>query len=127
VTTPEFSALRDADRVVGFLEANLFTYIKLILNRIRQSMLKNNDMMSVEDVLDILSVKLIGVIPDDEQVIVSTNKGEPLVLSDKASLAGTAYMNVAKRLEGNEVEFLQLESPPKGIFARLSSWISGNY
>jgi septum site-determining protein MinD len=90
-------------------------------------MVKNNDMMSVEDVLDILSVKLIGVIPDDEQVIVSTNKGEPLVLSDKASLAGTAYMNVAKRLEGNEVEFLQLESPPKGIFARLSSWISGNY
>ncbi|MFN6067379.1 MAG: septum site-determining protein MinD, partial [Pseudanabaena sp.] len=127
VTTPEISAVRDADRVVGLLEANRITDIKLILNRIRPSMVKNNDMMSVEDVLDILSVKLIGVIPDDEQVIVSTNKGEPLVLSDKASLAGTAYMNVAKRLEGNEVEFLQLESPPKGIFARLSSWISGNY
>ena len=74
----------------------------------------------------LLSVKLIGVIPDDEQVIVSTNKGEPLVLSDKPSLAGTAYTNVAKRLEGKEVEFLKLEAPPKGIFARLSSWISGN-
>jgi septum site-determining protein MinD len=126
VTTPEISAVRDADRVVGLLEANRITDIKLILNRIRPAMVKNNDMMSVEDVLDILSVKLIGVIPDDEQVIVSTNKGEPLVLSDKPSLAGTAYMNVAKRLEGREVEFLQLEAPPKGILARLSSWISGN-
>ncbi|MFM7887216.1 MAG: septum site-determining protein MinD [Pseudanabaena sp.] len=126
VTTPEISAVRDADRVVGLLEANRITDIKLILNRIRPTMVKNNDMMSVEDVLDILSVKLIGVIPDDEQVIVSTNKGEPLVLSEKASLAGTAYMNVAKRLEGKEVEFLQLEAPPKGILARLSNWISGN-
>jgi septum site-determining protein MinD len=126
VTTPEISAVRDADRVVGLLEANRITDIKLILNRIRPAMVKNNDMMSVEDVLDILSVKLIGVIPDDEQVIVSTNKGEPLVLSDKPSLAGTAYMNVAKRLEGRDVEFLQLEAPPKGIFERLSNWISGN-
>ncbi|MEI6064699.1 MAG: septum site-determining protein MinD [Pseudanabaena sp. ELA748] len=126
VTTPEISAVRDADRVVGLLEANRITDIKLILNRIRPAMVKNNDMMSVEDVLDILSVKLIGVIPDDEQVIVSTNKGEPLVLSDKPSLAGTAYENVAKRLEGKNVEFLQLEAPPKGLFARLSNWISGN-
>lgn len=126
VTTPEISAVRDADRVVGLLEANRITDIKLILNRIRPAMVKNNDMMSVEDVLDILSVKLIGVIPDDEQVIVSTNKGEPLVLSDKPSLAGTAYENVAKRLEGKNVEFLQLEAPPKGLLARLSNWISGN-
>jgi septum site-determining protein MinD len=126
VTTPEISAVRDADRVVGLLEANRITDIKLILNRIRPAMVKNNDMMSVEDVLDILSVKLIGVIPDDEQVIVSTNKGEPLVLSDKPSLAGTAYENVAKRLEGREVEFLQLEAAPKGFFARLTNWISGN-
>jgi septum site-determining protein MinD len=126
VTTPEISAVRDADRVIGLLEANRITDIKLILNRIRPAMVKNNDMMSVEDVLDILSVKLIGVIPDDEQVIVSTNKGEPLVLSDKPSLAGTAYENVAKRLEGKNIEFLQLEVPPKGLLARLSNWISGN-
>ncbi|MFN8969283.1 MAG: septum site-determining protein MinD, partial [Pseudanabaena sp.] len=95
-------------------------------NRIRPAMVQNNDMMNVEDVLDILSVKLIGVIPDDEQVIVSTNKGEPLVLSDKPSLAGTAYENVAKRLEGKNIEFLKLEAPPKGFFARLTNWISGN-
>ncbi len=126
VTTPEISAVRDADRVVGLLESNRITDIKLIVNRLRPAMVKNNDMMSVEDVLDILSVKLIGVIPDDEQVIVSTNKGEPLVLAEKPSLAGTAYMNVAKRLEGREVEFLKLETPPKGIFARLTNWISGN-
>ncbi len=126
VTTPEISAVRDADRVVGLLEANRITDIKLILNRIRPAMVKNNDMMSVEDVLDILSVKLIGAIPDDEQVIVSTNKGEPLVLSDKPSLAGTAYENVARRLEGQEVAFLELEVPPKGFFAKLTSWITGN-
>ncbi|NUN63972.1 septum site-determining protein MinD [Pseudanabaena biceps] len=126
VTTPEISAVRDADRVVGLLEANRITDIKLILNRIRPAMVKNNDMMSVEDVLDILSVKLIGVIPDDEQVIVSTNKGEPLVLSEKLSMAGIAYENVAKRLEGREVEFLKLEAPPKGFFAKLTSWITGN-
>lgn len=126
VTTPEISAVRDADRVVGLLESNRITDIKLIVNRLRPAMVKNNDMMSVEDVLDILSVKLIGVIPDDEQVIVSTNKGEPLVLAEKPSLAGLAYMNVAKRLEGREVEFLKLEAPPKGIFARLTNWISGN-
>ncbi len=126
VTTPEISAVRDADRVIGLLESNRITDIKLIVNRIRPAMVKNNDMMSVEDVLDILSVKLIGVIPDDEQVIVSTNKGEPLVLAEKLSLAGMAYMNVAKRLEGREVEFLKLETPPKGIFARLTNWISGN-
>ena len=126
VTTPEISAVRDADRVVGLLEANRITDIKLILNRIRPAMVQNNDMMNVEDVLDILSVKLIGVIPDDEQVIVSTNKGEPLVLSDKPSLAGTAYENVAKRLEGKNIEFLKLEAPPKGYFARLTNWISGN-
>ena len=126
VTTPEISAVRDADRVIGLLESNRITDIKLIVNRIRPAMVKNNDMMSVEDVLDILSVKLIGVIPDDEQVIVSTNKGEPLVLAEKLSLAGMAYMNVAKRLEGREVEFLKLETPPKGILARLTNWISGN-
>jgi len=126
VTTPEISAVRDADRVIGLLESNRITDIKLIVNRIRPAMVKNNDMMSVEDVLDILSVKLIGVIPDDEQVIVSTNKGEPLVLAEKLSLAGMAYINVAKRLEGREVEFLKLETPPKGIFARLTNWISGN-
>lgn len=126
VTTPEISAVRDADRVIGLLESNRITDIKLIENRIRPAMVKNNDMMSVEDVLDILSVKLIGVIPDDEQVIVSTNKGEPLVLAEKLSLAGMAYINVAKRLEGREVEFLKLETPPKGIFARLTNWISGN-
>lgn len=126
VTTPEISAVRDADRVVGLLEANRITDIKLILNRIRPAMVKNNDMMSVEDVLDILSVKLIGVIPDDEQVIVSTNKGEPLVLAEKLSMAGIAYENVAKRLEGRNVEFLELEAPPKGFFAKLTSWITGN-
>jgi len=126
VTTPEISAVRDADRVIGLLEANRIKDIKLILNRLRPAMVKNNDMMSVEDVLEILSVKLIGVIPEDEQVIVSTNKGEPLVLAEKLSLAGIAYDNTAQRLDGKEVEFMNLTAPSDSILARLGRWLKGN-
>jgi septum site-determining protein MinD len=89
-------------------------------------MVKNNDMMSVEDVLEILSVKLIGVIPEDEQVIVSTNKGEPLVLAEKLSLAGEAYDNTAKRLDGIEVEFMDFTAANNSIFARFGRWLRGN-
>jgi septum site-determining protein MinD len=126
VTTPEISAVRDADRVIGLLEANRIKDIKLIINRLRPAMVKNNDMMSVEDVLEILSVKLIGVIPDDEQVIVSTNRGEPLVLSEKLALAGIAYENTAKRLDGKEVEFLDLDAPRDTLLSRVQRWLTGN-
>lgn len=126
VTTPEISAVRDADRVIGLLEANRITDIKLIINRLRPAMIKNNDMMTVEDVLEILSVKLIGVIPDDEQVIVSTNKGEPLVLLEKPPLAGIAYEHTAQRLDGKTIEFLDLEAANQSFFGRLKRWLSGN-
>ncbi len=119
VTTPEISAVRDADRVIGLLEANRIREIRLIINRLRPAMVKSNDMMSVEDVLEILSVKLLGVIPDDEQVIVSTNRGEPLVLAEKPSLAGKAYQNIAERLEGKEVPFLDLDETNRSFLARL--------
>jgi septum site-determining protein MinD len=119
VTTPEVSAVRDADRVVGLLEANGVKAIRLVINRIRPTMVQANDMMSVEDVQEILAVPLIGIVPDDEKVIVSTNKGEPLVLSETPSLAGTAFDNIARRLEGEKIEFLDLNVANDSFFAKL--------
>lgn len=124
VTTPEIAAVRDADRVVGLLEANGVRKVGLIINRIRPEMVEANDMMSVEDVQELLAVPLVGVIPDDERVIVSTNRGEPLVLSEEPSRAGEAYSNIARRLEGETVEFLDLSVPPKGIFSRLRNLLN---
>ena len=119
VTTPEIAAVRDADRVVGLLEAHNVKRIHLIVNRIRPAMVQANDMMSVQDVREILAIPLLGVVPDDERVIVSTNRGEPLVLSENPSLAGTAYENIARRLEGEKVEFLDLNPPPENFFTRI--------
>jgi septum site-determining protein MinD len=119
VTTPEISAVRDADRVIGLLEANNIKQIRLIVNRLRPHMVQANDMMSVEDVREILSIPLLGIIPDDERVITSTNKGEPLVLADTPSLAGTAFDNIVRRLEGETVEFLDLSVKNDGFFSRL--------
>ncbi|MBW4508792.1 MAG: septum site-determining protein MinD [Scytonematopsis contorta HA4267-MV1] len=120
VTTPEIAAVRDADRVVGLLEAQGVKRINLIVNRIRPAMVRANDMMSVHDVQELLAVPLIGVVPDDERVIVSTNRGEPLVLSENnQSLAATAIENITRRLQGETVEFLDLDSPNDSIFSRL--------
>jgi septum site-determining protein MinD len=120
VTTPEIAAVRDADRVVGLLEAQGVKRINLIVNRIRPAMVRANDMMSVQDVQELLAVPLIGVVPDDERVIVSTNRGEPLVLSENnQSLAATAIENITRRLQGETVEFLDLDSPNDSIFSRL--------
>jgi len=119
VTTPEISSVRDADRVVGLLEAEGIKKMHLIINRIRPVMVKANDMMSVQDVQELLAIPLIGVIPDDERVIVSTNRGEPLVLAENPSLAGIAFENIARRLEGETVEFLDLDVPGDNILAKL--------
>lgn len=124
VTTPEVSAVRDADRVIGLLEANAVKQIRLLINRIKPSMVKANDMMSVQDVEEILAIPLIGVVPDDENVIVSTNKGEPLVLSETASNAATAFNNICRRLEGEKVPFLDLNPPPDSFFTRLRRLLS---
>src|SRR5699024_10897336 len=82
VTTPEVSAIRDADRIIGLLESNHLRKISLIINRIRMDMVRRGDMMSVDDVTEILSVPLIGAIPDDEQVVIGTNQGSPVVGND---------------------------------------------
>jgi septum site-determining protein MinD len=110
ITTPEMSAVRDADRIIGLLEARKeeISQYSLVINRIRPHMVKNSDMMSVEDVLEILSVKLLGVVPEDEEIIVSTNKGEPVSGTDNTR-SGLAFRNIARRLLGEEVPFMDLE------------------
>uniref|UniRef100_UPI0040564F62 septum site-determining protein MinD n=1 Tax=Agathobacter sp. TaxID=2021311 RepID=UPI0040564F62 len=107
VTTPEVSAIRDADRIVGLLEANEMKKIDLIINRIRVDMVKRGDMLNVGDVCDILSINLIGVVPDDENVVIATNQGEPLVGKD--CLAGKTFENICKRVMGEEIPLMNLE------------------
>ncbi len=123
VTTPEMSAVRDADRIIGLLEAReeIKSY-KLLLNRVRPNLIKSNDMMSVDDVVEILSAQLIGIIPEDTGIITSTNKGEPIV-NDEKSLAGQAYKNVAKRIMGEDVPFLNLEED-NSVVAKVKRFFS---
>ncbi len=124
VTTPEMSAVRDADRMIGLLEAKeeIKSY-RLLINRVRPNLIKSNDMMSVEDVVEILSAKLIGIIPEDTGIITSTNKGEPIV-NDEKSLAGRAYKNVAQRIMGNEVPYLDLEAETS-VVAKFKKFLAG--
>ena len=108
VTTPEVSAVRDADRIIGLLEANELSNPGLIINRLRSEMVQRGDMMSIEDVTEILAVDIIGVVPDDESIVVTTNKGEPAV-TDETSKAGQAYRNVTRRILGEDVPLMNLE------------------
>ena len=115
VTTPEVSSIRDADRVIGKLSDRQLP-VRLIVNRIRPEMVRSGDMMSVDDVCDILSAELVGMIPDDEGVIDSTNRGEPVVLTDATRLAAI-YDRIARRIEGEIVPFTRLDE--SGFFSRL--------
>ncbi len=117
VTTPEVSAIRDADRIVGLLEASEIRKMDLIVNRIRMDMVRRGDMMSIEDVTDILGIPILGAIPDDEEIVISTNQGEPLVGMN--SFAGQAYLNICRRVLGQEVPLMDLEMN-RGIFAKLT-------
>jgi septum site-determining protein MinD len=117
VTTPDVSAVRDADRILGLLETAGKTDLKLIINRIRPEMVKRGEMMSIDDVIEILSVDLLGVIPEDEYIIISTNRGEPAV-TNPTTLASEAYKNVVRRLAGENVPLLVL-APPKSLWTRL--------
>ncbi len=115
VTTPEVSAIRDADRVIGKLHERGLP-LRLIVNRMRPEMVRSGDMLSVDDVTDILSAELLGVVPDDEEVIDTTNKGEPIVLHTESRLAAI-YDKIARRLDGELVPFTKFSAP--GFFARL--------
>jgi septum site-determining protein MinD len=108
ITTPEVSAVRDADRIIGLIEAEEKGPGELIVNRLRVDMVKRGDMLDTDDVVDVLAINLIGVVPDDEAIVISTNRGQPAVL-ENGSLAGQAFRNIADRLTGQEVPFVNLE------------------
>ena len=116
VTTPEVSAVRDADRIIGLLEANEIREPKLLLNRIREDMVKKKEMLGTDDVIEILAIDLIGVVPDDQSIIVSTNKGEPAV-TDNKSAAGQAYKDVVRRIMGEDVPFE--DGKKRGFFDKI--------
>lgn len=109
VTTPEVSAVRDADRIIGLVESLGLTDPYLIVNRIRPDMVQRGDMLGIDDVIDILRIKLLGIVPDDQEIIVSTNRGEPVVL-DRRTRSGQAYYNICRRMEGEEVPFMSLDT-----------------
>jgi septum site-determining protein MinD len=107
VTNPEISAVRDADRVIGLLEANNKGPGQLILNRVKPDMIRKGEMMSPDDVTDILSVRILGIIPEDESVLPSSNSGNPVTLNEN-SRAGMAFRNIARRLCGENIPFMEL-------------------
>ena len=108
VTTPEVSAVRDADRIVGLLEASGLEEPQLVINRLRPDMVRRGDMMDIDDMIDVLAIDLLGVVPEDEKIVVSTNRGEPAV-ADESSKAGQAYRNMVHRLEGEHVPLMTME------------------
>jgi septum site-determining protein MinD len=118
VTNPEVSAVRDADRVIGILEAEEKGPAALILNRLNPTLVKNGDMLSPEDVLDLLAIELIGIVPEDENVIISSNRGAPVAF-DAKSRAGQAFRNIAKRLNGETVPFMSLDHQSGGFWDRI--------
>lgn len=119
VTTPEISAVRDADRIIGLLEAAEVNSPLLVLNRIRVSMVKRGDMMTLEDVTEILAIDVLGAVPDDEGIVISTNKGEPCV-ADKTSFAGQAFRDICRRMNGETVPLMGLEIK-KGVLSKIKS------
>ena len=122
VTTAEISAIRDADRIVGLLEASEIKNPELVVNRIRPNMIKKGEMMDVEDIVDLLSIDLIDVVPDDEYIITQTNKGEPVVTNGKAP-SGKSYMEIARRILGENVE-VNIPGRNEGFFSKIKSFFS---
>jgi septum site-determining protein MinD len=118
VTNPEVSAVRDADRIIGLIEAEEKGPAKLILNRLNLEMVRRGDMLSPDDVLELLAIKLIGIVPEDENVMVGSNKGQPVVLETK-SKAGRSFLNIAKRLKGEEIPFDEINEK-QDLLSKLS-------
>ena len=117
ITNPEVSAVRDADRVIGILEAEEKHSPALVINRLNPELVKQHDMLSAEDVLDLLGIQLIGIVPEDEGVIVGSNRGVP-VAQDPKSCAGQAFRNIAHRLKGEDVPFMDLDKQ-SGLWDRI--------
>lgn len=120
VTTPEVAAIRDADRIIGLMESRQMGRMDLIVNRLRFDMIRSGEMMSLDDIMDILSINIIGAVPDDENVVVSTNQGEPLV--GRNTMAGQAYGNICMRLTGEDIP-LMVNRYQTGWFHRLTRFL----
>jgi septum site-determining protein MinD len=118
ITNPEVSAVRDADRIIGLIEAEEKGPAELILNRVKADMVKRGDMLGTDDVLEILAIRLVGIVPEDEAILIASNQGAPAALNGN-SRAGQAYRNIARRLQGEEVEFMNLDEP-KGLIQRMA-------
>ena len=123
VTNPEVSAVRDADRIIGLIEAAEKGPGRLILNRLKTEMVNKGEMLSAEDVFDILALEIIGIIPEDEFVLSASNSGVPVTLIE-GSRAGMAFTNVARRITGEDVPFMNLDEDP-GFFKRLIRFLDG--
>lgn len=120
VTTAEIAAIRDADRIIGLLESAEIKNPELVINKLRPEMVKKGEMMDVEDIVDLLSIDLIGVVPDDEYIITQTNKGEPVIKNKKAP-SGKVYIEVAKRILGENIE-ITIPGRKKSLIARIKEW-----
>lgn len=123
VTTPEKSAVRDADRIIGLLEKDRMDPPKLIVNRIRANMMKSGDMLDIDEICAVLAIDLLGLVPDDEYVIKAANSGEPTVMNPN-SRAAIAYRNIARRILGDTVPLMPLEQK-LGMLQRLKKFFAG--
>jgi septum site-determining protein MinD len=123
ITTPEVSAVRDADRIVGLVEAGQKGPPALIINRLNLDMVRRGEMLSTEDVVELLAIDLVGIVPEDKEIIIATNRGTPVALDGKA-LSGQAFRNIAGRLLGQDIPLMPLKSST-GVLDRLSRLIRG--
>jgi septum site-determining protein MinD len=121
VTTPEHAAVRDADRIIGLLDSEGIKDPKLVINRIRASMMKNGDMLSIDEICSVLAIDLLGIVPDDEYVIKAANNGEPTVMNP-SSRAAIAYRNIARRIMGDTVPLMSLEDSP-GVLKKMKKFL----
>jgi septum site-determining protein MinD len=121
VTTPEVSAVRDADRIIGLIEAEDKGPARLVINRIKPEMVKRGDMLDTSDVMEILAIDLIGIVPEDEAIIISTNRGVPVALDNRGQ-AGLAFRNIARRLLGEDVPFMTIKDT-SGFLERFARFV----
>jgi septum site-determining protein MinD len=117
VTNPEVAAVRDADRVIGLIEAEEKGPARLVINRLDPNMVRRGEMLSIADVVELLAIDLVGIVPEDKAIVIATNRGQPLAFSSDSSMAGHVFHNVARRLRGEDVPFMPLREP--GVFERL--------
>lgn len=122
VTNPEVPAVRDADRVIGLIEAEEKGPARLVINRIKPDMVERGQMLNIADVVELLAIELVGVVPEDQSILIAANRGQPLTVSSNHSRAGQAFHNIARRLLGEEVPFQPLREP--GMFERFLRFVS---